>query len=351
MGFRFRKSIKIAPGVKVNLGKKSASVTIGGKHARTTISSTGRKTHSISTPIKGLSYTTTSSGKKKKASTQKKSTAPAVTRNANQIKQPAIKEPPKYSAKTYKICGTILKVLAVPVVLFSLLMIIGGLVGIGLFFLAFGAAFAYFGVNFTKTSKEMSLEPESTAEMVEESEESENGTYREFDASKVICVDVETTGLNSDEDEIVQLSIIDGNYTVLFNEYIKPERKTSWPSAQKVHGISPEQVKELPTIKEHLPVLNEIFANAEIIVGYNIEQFDAGFLVAAGIHIPEDTYYYDVMLQFAPIYGEWNDYHGDYKWQKLATCADYYGYDWGTDAAHDSLADVKATMYCFTKMI
>ena len=30
MGFRFRKSIKIAPGVKVNLGKKSVGVSVGG---------------------------------------------------------------------------------------------------------------------------------------------------------------------------------------------------------------------------------------------------------------------------------------------------------------------------------
>lgn len=32
MGKRFRKSIKVAPGVKVNLGKKSVGVSVGGKH-------------------------------------------------------------------------------------------------------------------------------------------------------------------------------------------------------------------------------------------------------------------------------------------------------------------------------
>lgn len=31
MGFRFRKSIKLAPGVKLNLGGKSGSVSFGGK--------------------------------------------------------------------------------------------------------------------------------------------------------------------------------------------------------------------------------------------------------------------------------------------------------------------------------
>lgn len=43
MGLRFRKSVKIAPGVKVNLNKKSTSVTFGGKGVHRTISSTGKK--------------------------------------------------------------------------------------------------------------------------------------------------------------------------------------------------------------------------------------------------------------------------------------------------------------------
>lgn len=36
MAFRFRKSVKIAPGVKVNFNKKSTSVSFGGKGARYT---------------------------------------------------------------------------------------------------------------------------------------------------------------------------------------------------------------------------------------------------------------------------------------------------------------------------
>lgn len=57
MGFRFRKSFKIAPGVRLNVGKKSASVSFGGKGVRHTISSTGRRTSSIGIPGSGLYYT------------------------------------------------------------------------------------------------------------------------------------------------------------------------------------------------------------------------------------------------------------------------------------------------------
>ena len=66
MGLRFRRSIKIAPGVKLNLNKNSVSATIGKKGAHYTINSKGKKTATIGVPGTGLSYTTSSSGKKNK---------------------------------------------------------------------------------------------------------------------------------------------------------------------------------------------------------------------------------------------------------------------------------------------
>lgn len=65
MSLRFRKSIKIAPGVKVNLNSNSVSTTIGTKSAHYTINSKGTKTVSANIPGTGLSYTS-SSGKNRK---------------------------------------------------------------------------------------------------------------------------------------------------------------------------------------------------------------------------------------------------------------------------------------------
>ena len=62
MGFRFRKSIKIAPGVKLNLNKKSAGVTFGGKGFHYTVNSNGKTTKSVGVPGTGLYYSTTSGG-------------------------------------------------------------------------------------------------------------------------------------------------------------------------------------------------------------------------------------------------------------------------------------------------
>ena len=62
MGFRFRKSFRIAPGVKLNLNKKSAGITFGGKGAHFTINNKGKSTTSVGVPGTGLYYTSTSGG-------------------------------------------------------------------------------------------------------------------------------------------------------------------------------------------------------------------------------------------------------------------------------------------------
>lgn len=94
MGLRFRKSIKIAPGLKLNLNKKSMSVTAGTRGAHVTMSSTGKKTTSVGIPGTGLSYTTSSSKashkKSKKpsgASGQRRSSAPASGNHNNSDKK------------------------------------------------------------------------------------------------------------------------------------------------------------------------------------------------------------------------------------------------------------------------
>lgn len=68
MGLRFRKSFKVAPGVKINLNKKSAGVTIGTKGAHYTVNTSGRRTASIGLPGTGLSYSTSTGGKKRNKS-------------------------------------------------------------------------------------------------------------------------------------------------------------------------------------------------------------------------------------------------------------------------------------------
>lgn len=133
----------------------------------------------------------------------------------------------------------------------------------------------------------------------------------------------------------------------MLNSYVRPEKHTEWKNAEMIHGISPEKVKASPAISELKNQIQEIVDNAELIVGYNFDTFDVPFLEeSAGINF-KDKETYDVMLAFAPIYGDYNERYGNYKWKSLSICADYYGYEFN---AHDSLEDVKATLYCYEKV-
>lgn len=67
MGLRFRKSIKVAPGVKLNIGKKSVGMSVGGKGARVSASTSGRKTTTVGIPGSGVSYTHSSGDKGNKS--------------------------------------------------------------------------------------------------------------------------------------------------------------------------------------------------------------------------------------------------------------------------------------------
>lgn len=130
MGFRYRKSIKIAPGVRVNIGKKSASVSLGGKGFRTTYSTSGRKTTTVGLPGTGLSYSSSTS-------TKKATNAPSGQSYAVES------SPPKSLGDIYNALSIGCFVVSIPLLLVSLLISLvkpGGflLVAISIFLLVMG---------------------------------------------------------------------------------------------------------------------------------------------------------------------------------------------------------------------
>ncbi len=168
--------------------------------------------------------------------------------------------------------------------------------------------------------------------------------------TEILVLDTETTGF-SKTDEILQLSIINGDGEVVMNEYFRPEHTRSWYYAEKVNHISPAMVEDKPAISERKREIENILHAAKVIVGYNLP-FDLGMLIQSGIYIPsaKKVRYVDLMKPFARTYGEKSEkYPGQFKYQKLITCAKYYGYT--EEGWHDSLADTKATLYCFWKMV
>ena len=100
MGFRFRKSFKIAPGVRVNVGKKSVGISAGVKGARVSVNSSGRKTTTVGLPGTGLSYSKT-----EKIGGSKTSTRSPSSNNAQPIRPDLQPAQPQEEKKKNGCCG------------------------------------------------------------------------------------------------------------------------------------------------------------------------------------------------------------------------------------------------------
>ena len=56
------------------------------------------------------------------------------------------------------------------------------------------------------------------------------------------------------------------------------------------------------------------------------------------------------MAPYAKFYGEWNDYHGSYRWQRLTAACAQQGIDTSDTTAHRALSDCVMTLRLIEKM-
>lgn len=161
---------------------------------------------------------------------------------------------------------------------------------------------------------------------------------KEIKTKKIICLDTETTGLESD-DEIISLSIVDINGEQLYDQKFKPVKHSSWLSASKVNNIQPSDVRNCPFYLDKLNEIQKIFDEAELIVGFNLK-FDLSFLKDINITNKQQI---DVMELYKKVKQIKRNH-------KLEIVAKHYGYTW-EEAKHTSLGDAKATIYCFNQLL
>lgn len=109
-----------------------------------------------------------------------------------------------------------------------------------------------------------------------------NGIERapSIDGLRIIVFDCETTGVDFAKDQVIELCVqhgLDGtgNSQTWRIRPIVPIH----PAAQAVHGITAEELQACPTFERYADEIAEVFAAAEVIVGYNIA-FDIDMLQA-----------------------------------------------------------------------
>ena len=100
--------------------------------------------------------------------------------------------------------------------------------------------------------------------------------------SDYIAFDLETTGLDSNSDEIIEIGAVkvQNNQVVsTFQELVKPACPVP-PEASRVNHISNVMLKDSPDITEVLPAFVDFIGNCPVLIAHNA-RFDAGFLTSA----------------------------------------------------------------------
>ncbi len=159
-------------------------------------------------------------------------------------------------------------------------------------------------------------------------------------------LDTETTGLDN-RAEVLQIGIVTLDGEEVFNSLVKPSRIRRWDQAMSVHGISPTDVRNAPTIGKLAGQLQEILEGRCLAI-YNAK-FDMRMLwqsIRAGKANQQYQWLHDldyacVMEAYAMYWGQRSRRYGGYKWQSLSNACRQQGVR--VAGAHDALNDAVMT--------
>ena len=160
-----------------------------------------------------------------------------------------------------------------------------------------------------------------------------------------IVFDLETTGVRTDFDQIIEISAIkvqDHQAGAQFSTLVNPGRRIP-PGATKVNGITDEMVKDAPPLEKVLKDFAD-FIGDEILIGHNIHTFDLLFLYRdapeiLGRSIAND--YIDTLYLARKCLPQ-------LKHHRLTDLAEYFDVD--TAGAHRALNDCVMNQICYEEL-
>jgi DNA polymerase-3 subunit epsilon len=163
-----------------------------------------------------------------------------------------------------------------------------------------------------------------------------------------VVLDTETTGLDH-VSEVCQLAVVDCEGKVLIDTLIKPSQAIPWGATQ-IHGITDADVAASPSIGLIGEALCSALTGRDLIIynaGYDLKLLTQSFRADKAMNLWDRicNAYSDVkcaMNAYAEFYGEWNDYHGNYRWQRLSAAIRQQGLK--VDAAHSAVGDCLMTL-------
>jgi len=165
-----------------------------------------------------------------------------------------------------------------------------------------------------------------------------------FNISKLVTLDVETTGLSIPEDSILQISLIgvgagfeNGSYS--FDTLVDPGVPFM---PNPIHNITVETVFGKPKFRDLIPTLVSVLEDS-VIVGFNSDEFDIPMLREEFARCNEYFPRYIGSLDACTVYKKFNPRN------LTSAVKDYLGEE--HTGAHDSWHDTVATAKVFNKQL
>jgi DNA polymerase III subunit epsilon len=132
-----------------------------------------------------------------------------------------------------------------------------------------------------------------------------------------VYLDTETTGLGPD-DEIVEVSIVDSDGSILFDSLVRPSKSIP-PDSTAIHGITNADVQSARPWPLVWPEIRGLFFGRLIVI-YN-QEFDLRMLQQshARYKLPwkERLNTFDLLKLYAEFRGEWDPRRRAYRYQSL----------------------------------
>lgn len=159
-------------------------------------------------------------------------------------------------------------------------------------------------------------------------------------------LDTETTGLK--RGQICQLAVIDPGGNAQFDLLVKPTTPIH-ADATNIHGITDEMVADATSWPLIAPTLLGYLLGKDVIV-YNAT-YDRSMMhqSAEAHHMTKINWknhcnFICAMEAYAEFWGDWNEYHQSYRWQRLTQACQQQGIDTHAFKAHSALGDCLMTL-------
>lgn len=178
-----------------------------------------------------------------------------------------------------------------------------------------------------------------------EAGDKKRSAYYGMDKSRVLFFDLELTGVY-DHDEILSVSIINGNGETVLHTLTRPQRQKRWKHTEKIHGITPEMVKNAPTLADITPRLIEIFNNADRLIAFGTST-DFSHLRRIYKTRGERDHMHGKLLDCATEFAHYvHEHEVELTHLSLSDAMTHFSLDW-VGTAHTSLADTDACRKVF----